>query len=65
MLSKLNWNPRDINRITLFVLMGGLAIGIAAQSAKQPGIAAMSWAATTIFALLPLTASVAAALWHR
>jgi heavy metal translocating P-type ATPase len=65
MFSRLNWNSRAITQATLAILAGGTAAGIIAQSINHHEAAAISWAATTIFALLPLTASVISSLWHR
>jgi heavy metal translocating P-type ATPase len=58
----LNWTPRIINRATLALALGGTIAGIFAYVFGAPGVAVICWAATTILALAPLTASVISAL---
>jgi heavy metal translocating P-type ATPase len=57
-------NPRTVNQWTLAIVAGGTVLGVVAYLANQPGVAAVSWAATTAVALLPLTASIVSALRH-
>jgi hypothetical protein len=57
-------NPRTINQWTLAIVAGGTILGVVAYLANQPGVAAVSWAAITAVALLPLTASIVSALRH-
>lgn len=58
----MNWNARIVNRWTLALSACGIALGIAGHLTGYEHLAQASWAATTVLALAPLTASTLQAL---
>lgn len=58
MASRLHVEPGLLRNLTFAVTVAGLLVGFAAVALQHPQIAALSWAATTLAALVPLSVSV-------
>lgn len=58
----MNWNSRRVNQVTLAVVAAGTIVGGICYAAGYPGAADAAWAASTAFALIPLSASVISGL---